>query len=68
MLFKSPKYQKEIEYFQDWKSNFEQELNDYKVDFSNIQGEATKELLSKEINKLQAFIDIADKRINEFRK
>lgn len=68
MIFKSSKHRKEIEYFQDWKSNFEQELNDYKVDFANIKGEATKELLSKEINKLQTFIDIADKRINEFRR
>lgn len=68
MLFKSPKYLKEIEYFQDLKSDFEQELNDYKIDFVNIKEEATKKLLSKEINRLQLFIDIADKRINEFRE
>ena len=68
MIFKSLTHQKEIEYFQDWKSNFEQELNDYKIDFANIKGEATKKLLSKEINKLQTFIDIADKRIDEFRR
>lgn len=68
MLFKSQKHRHEVSYFQDWKNNFEQELHDYKSDVSNVQGEATKKLLENEINKLRVFIDIADKRINEFKK
>jgi hypothetical protein len=68
MLFRSTKYPKEVQYFQDWKTNFEQELNEYKVDLLKVQGEATKKLLSKEMDKLQVFIDIAAKRINEFKK